>query len=162
MVALHAVQDSNSRLATSLPAGMVAVFVGATSGIGEHAVKTFAQCTTSPKIYIVGRSLQSADRILAECRELNPHGQYIFISSDVSLLKNVGDVCQQILAKEPSINLLFQSQGSILMSSELPYPSLFVYTHSTGRLIFFILNRNVRGPPHRLRTPRHVPNSLCP
>lgn len=120
MVALNAVQASNSTLATSLPAGMVAVFVGATSGIGEFALKTFAQCTTSPKIYIVGRSQEAADRILPECRELNPGGQYIFIKSDVSLLKNVDDVCQKILAKEPSINLLFQSQGSMLMSSGLP------------------------------------------
>lgn len=120
MVILSAVEASNSRISTALPAGLVAVFVGATSGIGEYALKAFAQQAKSPKIYFVGRSDDAASRIIAESKDLNPHGQYIFIKSDVSLLKNVDNVCQQILAKEKSINLLFQTQGTLIMKSKAP------------------------------------------
>ena len=120
MVELSAIQASNSNLANNLPTGMVAVFVGATSGIGEYSLKAFAHQTKSPKLYFVGRSQDAANRIISECKELNNSGQYIFLKSDVSLLKNVDEVCQQILAQEDSINLLFQTQGTMLMESELP------------------------------------------
>ncbi|KAK0387692.1 hypothetical protein NLU13_3937 [Sarocladium strictum] len=60
MVTLKHVQASNSRVAQSLPAGLVAVFAGATSGIGELALKSFAKYTNRPKIYFIGRS-QGAD-----------------------------------------------------------------------------------------------------
>jgi NADP-dependent 3-hydroxy acid dehydrogenase YdfG len=113
MVQLHLVRESNDKVATALPPGMVAVFVGATSGIGEYALKEFAQKAKAPRVYFVGRSTESANRIISECKTLNSVGQYIFIQSDVSVLKNVNAVCEQILAKETSINLLFQTQGSI-------------------------------------------------
>jgi NADP-dependent 3-hydroxy acid dehydrogenase YdfG len=118
MVTLSATEASNLKISSDLPAGLVAVFVGATSGIGEYALKAFAKQAKSPKVYFVGRSQDAANRITAECRELNPAGQYIFIKSDVSLLKNVDTVCQQILAKEDSINLLFQTQGTMLSKSK--------------------------------------------
>lgn len=83
MVTLGAAQASNARIATSLPSGMVAVFVGATGGIGENTLKKFAQHAKSPRIYLIGRSQESADRIVAECKKLNPDGVYTFIQSDV-------------------------------------------------------------------------------
>jgi hypothetical protein len=43
MVSLTAVQASNSCIASSLPLGLVAIFVGATSGIGEYTLKQFAK-----------------------------------------------------------------------------------------------------------------------
>lgn len=132
MVDLSVIQVSNSSLATCLPAGMVAVFVGATSGIGEFTLKAFAQYTKSPKVYIVGRSQDAANRIISECKILNPSGQFIFIKSDVSLLKNVDDVCQQILAKENSINLLFQTQGTMVSDSELPIIKALSYSQQSS------------------------------
>lgn len=118
MVTLSVTVASNSRISSDLPAGLVAVFVGATSGIGEYALKEFAQQAKSPKIYFVGRSEVAATRIIAESKDLNPAGQYTFIESDVSLLKNVDTVCQEILAKENSINLLFQTQGTMRSQSK--------------------------------------------
>ncbi|TQV98700.1 hypothetical protein V2A60_007592 [Cordyceps javanica] len=115
MVTLAAAQASNAKIATSLPSGMVAVFVGGTSGIGEHTLKQFAEHAKSPRIYLVGRSQEAADRIICECAKLNPDGQYAFIESDVSLLKNVSQVCQRILSETRTVNLLFQSQGGLQM-----------------------------------------------
>ena len=118
MVTLSAAEASNAKIASSLPNGMVAVFVGGTSGIGEYTLKNFAQHAKKPRIYLVGRSQDAASRIISECTKLNPNGQYIFIQSDVSLLKNVIPVCEQILSKEKCINLLFQTQGGLQMESE--------------------------------------------
>lgn len=118
MVTASAAEASNAKIATTLAPGMVAVFVGGTSGIGEHALKSFAQHAKSPKIYLVGRSQEAADRIISECSKLNPDGQYMFIQSDVSLLNNVVKVCERILSETQTINLLFQTQGGLQMDSE--------------------------------------------
>ena len=53
-VSFDTVRALNAKL-KSLNAGQVGVFVGGTAGIGEFALKAFAQKTTNPKIYIVGR-----------------------------------------------------------------------------------------------------------
>ncbi|KAH7393481.1 hypothetical protein BKA64DRAFT_755648 [Cadophora sp. MPI-SDFR-AT-0126] len=111
MVSLTDVQASNSQISTSLPPGLVAVFVGGTSGIGEITLKKFAKYARQPRAYIVGRSQNAAERIIAECRILNPDGEYIFIKADVSLIKNVDKVCEEIKAKEKAVNLLFLSAG---------------------------------------------------
>ncbi|KAH6715583.1 hypothetical protein BKA61DRAFT_632230 [Leptodontidium sp. MPI-SDFR-AT-0119] len=111
MVSLTDIQASNSQISTALPPGLVAIFVGGTSGIGEITVKKFAKYSRQPRAYIVGRSQSAAERIIAECRILNPEGEYIFIKADVSLMKVVDEVCETIKAKEKFVNLLFLSAG---------------------------------------------------
>ncbi|KAJ5196186.1 hypothetical protein N7449_006665 [Penicillium cf. viridicatum] len=113
MVSLPDVQSSNAQIANTLPPGLVAVFVGATNGIGEAALKEFARSARSPRAYFIGRSQEAAARITAECRQLNPEGEFIFIKADVSLIRNVDAVCREIQSKEKSINLLFLSCGTI-------------------------------------------------
>ena len=122
MVALDVCNASNASIVTSLPAGMVAVFVGATSGIGEYTLKAFARQAKNPKAYFIGRSQEAGSRITAECQSINPGGQFIFIKSDVSLLNNVNDVCKQILEQEDCVNLLFQTQGTLVTDSEFACP----------------------------------------
>lgn len=111
MVSLTDIQTSNSQIATTLPPGLVTVFVGGTSGIGEITLKKFAKYTPQPRAYIVGRSQNAAERIIAECRMLNPEGEYTFIKEDVSLMRNVDKVCNEIKSKEKAVNLLFMSAG---------------------------------------------------
>ena len=111
MVALSTVTASNARISSALPSNLVALFVGGTSGIGEATLKKFAQHTVSPRVHFIGRSREAADRIVAECKALNPTGQYIFRQADVSLIRNVDKVCEEIKAEEPCINLLFMSCG---------------------------------------------------
>jgi short-subunit dehydrogenase len=111
MVSLPDVQSSNNEIA-KLPAGLVAVFVGATNGIGEATLKEFARSAKSPRAYFVGRSQEAGNRITAECRQLNPEGEYLFIRADLSLIRNVDEVCREIKSKEKAINLLFLSCGA--------------------------------------------------
>lgn len=122
MVTLDQVIASNVRIATTLPSGMVAVFVGSTSGIGEFTMKVFARRAKSPKIYFIGRSQTAADRITSELKELNSEGEYVFIQADVSLIKNVDVVCEKIKSKETAINLLFQSQGTLVTDGKYAQP----------------------------------------
>jgi short-subunit dehydrogenase len=117
VVPLPSVQSSNSHIATTFPKGLVAVFVGATAGIGEYSLTEFAKNCPKSRIYFVGRSAASGVRVKAECDRLNPEGSCTFIKSDVSLIKNVDDVCREIKSKEGSINLLFQTQGTLDFTS---------------------------------------------
>lgn len=114
MVSLELMRASNSLVATSLPAGLVAVFVGATSGIGETTLKQFARQAKQPRIYFLGRREQEGKRIQAELRHLNPSGEYHFVQADVSLLKNVDDACRHLQGRESAINLLFLTCGSLI------------------------------------------------
>ncbi|KAG4255093.1 hypothetical protein FPRO04_03626 [Fusarium proliferatum] len=107
MVSLSRVQQTNASAASKLPAGLVAVFAGATAGIGETALKAFAKYTTQPKIYYIGRSQEAGDRLQIELKESNPEGEYVFIKKDMSLLKNVDEVCRDIKSKETVLNVLF-------------------------------------------------------
>ncbi|SCV46054.1 uncharacterized protein FFB14_09011 [Fusarium fujikuroi] len=107
MVSLSQAQQTNASAASKLPAGLIAVFAGATAGIGETALKAFAKYTTQPKIYYIGRSQEAGDRLQIELKELNPEGEYVFIKKDMSLLKNVDEVCRDIKSKETVLNVLF-------------------------------------------------------
>lgn len=108
---LTAIQASNALIASSLSPQLVAVFVGATSGIGATTLKAFAKHAGLARIYLVGRNQGAADDLLSECKALNPTAEYIFIQSDVSLIRNVDDACREIKKKESAVNILFQTQG---------------------------------------------------
>ncbi|GIC93606.1 uncharacterized protein Aud_010094 [Aspergillus udagawae] len=91
--------------------GLVVVFVGGTSGIGESTAREFVRYAVSPRVYLIGRSQEAATRIQREFQELNSSSEVRFIKADVSQLRSVDDVCQQIKAQETKINLLFLSAG---------------------------------------------------
>jgi NAD(P)-dependent dehydrogenase (short-subunit alcohol dehydrogenase family) len=110
MVAITDVRTSNSAL-QSLPANLVAVFVGGTSGIGLYTARELARNTTSPHIYLIGRNQIGAAKIIDELKAINSSSQVSFIQKDVSLLKNVDEACQEIRAKEKQVNLLFMTCG---------------------------------------------------
>jgi NAD(P)-dependent dehydrogenase (short-subunit alcohol dehydrogenase family) len=112
MVSLQAMLSHNAGICSSLPAGLVAVFVGATSGIGAATLKAFAKYTRVPRAYFVGRSQTAADTIIAECKALNPGGEYVFIEADISLIRTVDEVCARIKARETRLDILFLSQGT--------------------------------------------------
>lgn len=126
MVSLDAINSSNSLISSTLPPGLVALFVGATSGIGETTLKTFAKYTRQPRAYFIGRSQNAADRIRAECKEINPAGEFIFLKADVSLIHVVDEVCKEIKAKERVINVLFLSAGVPSMDRSGTSPSIYL------------------------------------
>ncbi|KAF2793239.1 putative short-chain dehydrogenases/reductase [Melanomma pulvis-pyrius CBS 109.77] len=142
MVTLPQAIASNKRISTTLPDGLVAVFVGGTSGVGEYTVKAFAKYAPNPRVYIVGRSQEAADRIIKECQQLDGGGKFEFIMADVSLLKSVDQVCSHIKIKETAINILFETQGNMaynkITSEGLPLASGIVM-HGRTRFILNLL-----------------------
>jgi len=71
------VQQSNALIA-SLPEGLVALFTGATSGIGHSALQHFAHHASSPRIYTVARpsTVASHENLLTSLRHSNPTGTF--------------------------------------------------------------------------------------
>lgn len=61
------------------------------------------------------RSQDAADRIISEIKAIQPEAQTSFIRKDLTLLKNVDEVCDEIKAKETKLNLLFMTQGMMSM-----------------------------------------------
>ncbi|KAH8819902.1 hypothetical protein F5884DRAFT_892876 [Xylogone sp. PMI_703] len=112
MVLLSEIQSSNALISSTLPPDLVAVFVGATSGIGEITLKELARNVPQLRAYFVGRSQDAGDRITTECKAINPKGKYTFIKANVSLVSVVDEVCNEIKAKEEALNILFLSAGA--------------------------------------------------
>ncbi|KAI4760901.1 hypothetical protein E4T52_07043 [Aureobasidium sp. EXF-3400] len=120
MVSLDTIRASN------IEAGnleeLVAVFVGGTHGVAESTVKELFLRTTKPRAYIIGRSQDKADKLCKELEDLNPGSQAIFIKKDISILKNVDEVCEELQRREKKINILFLSAGYMSLSGRKETP----------------------------------------
>lgn len=114
MVSLQIVQHSNSAIA-NLPRGLVALFIGATSGIGQGALEQFARYAPSARLYTVARpaSAVSHKKLLNQLRELNPTLSYNLITADHSLISEINNVVAVIKQKETKLDFLIMSPGFI-------------------------------------------------
>jgi NAD(P)-dependent dehydrogenase (short-subunit alcohol dehydrogenase family) len=100
----------NESFAKSISYVPTAIFVGGTSGIGEAAVKAFADHTQGKAhIIIIGRNASAADKTFASIPKPTPEGdkeggyRREFISCDVSLIKNVKSTVSALLT-DPTLN----------------------------------------------------------
>lgn len=138
MVSLKDVETANASIGATFPPEIVAVFVGATSGIGESTLLQFAKYTTTlrPRVYFVGRSQEAGDRLVETCKKLNSNGQFSFIQADTSLIRNVDEICREIAKKEKYINILCMSSGTLLFNtktSEGLHMAVSLVTYSRNR-----------------------------
>ena len=129
-------RESNARIGTSLPAGLVAVFVGATSGIGETTLRQFSKQARNPRVYFLGRRETEGRRIEAELKEMNPGGEFYYVQVDVSLLKNVDQACRSIRQRESKVNLLFLSSGTLISGKRRHIPPSSTLTLSLPLIIY--------------------------
>jgi NAD(P)-dependent dehydrogenase (short-subunit alcohol dehydrogenase family) len=93
--------------------GFVAVFVGATRGIGLATLQALTRTLKKPRFYVIGRSQAKFEPELAALRECNPDAEIRFLEGKISLLKEVDDVCDSILQIESHLDLLYMSPGSL-------------------------------------------------
>ncbi|MCJ1316187.1 hypothetical protein MMC15_001507 [Xylographa vitiligo] len=110
MVNIKYVRSSNASLATKEYA-MVALFIGGTSGTGKGTLRQLAKHAKAPKIYIVGRSQRSATPLLDELKSLNPQGTFVFLETEISLIRNVDKICSKIARQEKKMDLIVMSTG---------------------------------------------------
>jgi hypothetical protein len=132
MVKLDVVRSANTALVQSQP--LVAVFFGGTGGIGSYTLRALATAEAQNggkgvRAYVVGRKAESAERILSECRDICPQGQFKFVQAgDLSLIQGVDQVCAEILELEEKegqdarIDYLMLSQGGSIF---LPRKGIF-------------------------------------
>ncbi|KAJ3565829.1 hypothetical protein NPX13_g7354 [Xylaria arbuscula] len=110
MVEIRAMISSNTQLA-KVKEPSVALFVGATSGIGLGVLREFVRQTINPRVYFVARSITAAGTIAEELRLLNPGAKCEIIHKDVSLIRDAEKVAEYVMSQESSLDLLFMSQG---------------------------------------------------
>jgi NADP-dependent 3-hydroxy acid dehydrogenase YdfG len=111
MVTFSDVLTSNALIPSALPKQLVAVFAGATSGIGEATLKSLIKYAVEPRIYLIARNQISAERVIAECRYINPEGEYMFVRADLSSIRETDEACEHIKSREKLVNLIFLSAG---------------------------------------------------
>ncbi|KAL2875809.1 hypothetical protein SGCOL_008956 [Colletotrichum sp. CLE4] len=115
MVSIQLVKQSNA-LVASLPKGLVAVFIGATSGIGESTLQHLAQHAESPRIYSIARPQTAAshETFLASLRaNTYPDASYTILPADHALVSDIDTAMETILQKETKVDILFLSAGFI-------------------------------------------------
>lgn len=155
MVSFQTVLQSNARIA-ALPHGLVVLFMGATSGIGQSALETFSQYAASPHIYSVARppSVNSHENLLASLRQANPTGSFNLIAADVSLISEIDKIVQTITRKETKVDILFMSAGFMAFEGrrdtpEGLEPSMTTRYYSRIRAVqqlLPLLNASMSGP----------------
>ena len=111
MVSIKDVRISNSTFKATSEPGLVAIFVGATSGIGLGALKQFSKLAKAPKVYIIGRSKKAATPLLEELQASNPNATFHFIETEISLIKNVDSACEEIKKNEKKLDILIMTPG---------------------------------------------------
>jgi NAD(P)-dependent dehydrogenase (short-subunit alcohol dehydrogenase family) len=110
---LERIKEVNQDFKNTRATSPVGVFVGATSGIGEHTAYAFAKYTVCPTVYIVGRNIEAGERVISHLKTINsnPDARYYSYGQDLSLLKQCNELCDKIVKNESKINLLFLSSG---------------------------------------------------
>ncbi|KAH8665240.1 hypothetical protein BGZ60DRAFT_432476 [Tricladium varicosporioides] len=143
MVKLSTIRKSNAQL-QSLPPGIVAVFAGATSGIGLGTLKQFAKCANGPKAYIIGRSHEKGRHIVDQLKLLNPMGSFTFIEAQMSRIAEVDRVCEEIMKLESHVDILCMSMGYQSLGGRVDTPegietNLALQLYSRLRLVINLL-----------------------
>jgi NAD(P)-dependent dehydrogenase (short-subunit alcohol dehydrogenase family) len=121
MVKLTEVNAANAALKSALPSP-TAVVVGGTNGIGRSFLAHLTKYTTSPKIYVVGRTQEQLTAIVTELSTLNPSGTYIPVEApDLTLVADAHAAATQIAARESEsdngrIDILYLSPGYLTFS----------------------------------------------
>ena len=125
MVAIENVRSTNATFFQQRP--LVAVLIGATSGIGEYAIRnlaaTYSTQKSSLRLYFVGRNDSAAEKISSDCSRICPNAAFTFLKADdLASLKEVDRVSVEILKLEreehkndmPRIDLLVMTQGRVV------------------------------------------------
>ncbi|KAK7750645.1 hypothetical protein SLS62_007492 [Diatrype stigma] len=148
MVSLQTIQQSNARIASSLPAGLVALFIGATKGIGQSALQHLARhAPPSARIYSVARPGAAAahEELLASLRRDRPDATFTLITADTSLVSEVDRAVAVFRGEVKKLDLLVLSAGFMALgardedTSEGLDPSMSTRYYSRLRAVQLLL-----------------------
>lgn len=110
----------------------VALFTGATAGLGEAILKAYARNHENSRIYFIGRNDAAAQQIIEDVRKMwkensqrgegEGEGDIVFVKADLTLFKNARDAVQEILRREGDnvrLDFLCMSQGFLTFKGRL-------------------------------------------
>ncbi len=142
MPSIEAVRASNAAFEHLEDHPPVAIFVGGTSGVGQGMAEVFARNTHGRShIVLVGRNRTGAEKILSQMPNPDPgHFSREFLYCDLTHLKNVQILTEDILSKYPKINYLvitagFMAVGGRNETEEGNDRKLVVHYYSRWKLI---------------------------
>jgi len=112
MPSLPDIKASNALLTeTTLP--RVVVFTGGTAGIGQATLKLLVSKNAPMRVYVIGRNGPRHEAFLEELRASNASADIIWLEGQLSLLADVKRLCDGIIAREQSIDVLFMAAGAL-------------------------------------------------
>lgn len=110
---LATVKQRNLNFTSQKHAGLVCVFVGATSGIGASTLERMISMIVDSTIYVVGRSESRFGEQLSRLESLNHGCKIIFLEAEVSLLSQIDAICKKVIEAEERIDILYMSPGLV-------------------------------------------------
>ncbi|KAF2439270.1 hypothetical protein P171DRAFT_466903 [Karstenula rhodostoma CBS 690.94] len=116
MVPLPHVLVSNASISTTLPAGLVAVFAGAMTGIGLATLKTFVKYSIAPRIYLFARNPHAVGEVVE-----------MFVKVDLSSLRETDAACDVVKSKEDGVNLVVLSMKEVRLDRTLTPEGLHLF-----------------------------------
>ena len=81
---------------------------------GIYATKAICFCIANELF----RNEQRGNEIVQELKEINPEGEAIFLPKDISLLRNVDELCEDIKRRESKIHCLFLTAGYMTLKGQ--------------------------------------------
>lgn len=89
----------------------VAVFTGATAGIGRAALTNLVSRGHPMRVYVLGRTPSRHAPFLASLRAANPSAELIFLEGQLSLLADTARLAAEIARRETAVDALFLCAG---------------------------------------------------
>jgi NAD(P)-dependent dehydrogenase (short-subunit alcohol dehydrogenase family) len=112
MVSLSEMRASNTRI-TEDTVPHIAVFTGATDGIGKAALVRLLATKLPIKVYVIGRNGDKHKAFLDQLRGSNKQANVIWLEGQLTLLADTRRLCDEIKAREKCIDALYMSAGFI-------------------------------------------------
>jgi retinol dehydrogenase 12 len=116
--------------------GKTVVITGATSGIGAVAARHLAE--QGARIVIVARDRHRAEQTLGVLRAANPAATHGAHFADLSRLREMRRVAQEIAAAEPAIDVLINNAGLIVSGNRRTEDGLAVM-FAVNHLSYFVI-----------------------
>jgi short-subunit dehydrogenase len=92
--------------------------VGIGAGVAAAFAKYAPKDNNAPHIILIGRSQQGADSVIEEMKRVNAGGKYEFVQGDLTMMKNVRSISEEIASRVDKINYLCMSPGVLTFKSK--------------------------------------------
>jgi NAD(P)-dependent dehydrogenase (short-subunit alcohol dehydrogenase family) len=116
--------------------GRTVVITGATSGIGAVAARHLAE--QGARVLIVARDRGRAEQTLSVLRAANPAATHRAHFADLSRLREMRRVAQEIAAAEPAIDVLVNNAGTLVSGNRRTEDGLAVM-FAVNHLSYFVI-----------------------